>query len=337
MGRGMSKEEHLPYLDGWRGLAILMVLLSHFWDVPGIDLGRFGVDLFFVLSGLLMSKILFIDEMPIGRFYRRRFARIFPVLWLFVFILVPLYDHAGHPTPVKEVVGVLTFTRTYMTPWIWHPGGAPLANTWSLNVEEHCYLILAILASLAFVKRWRAPILITLGVCTWLAILVHMALSPPPDRQYLLNTECASTGLFLSAGYRLVCDRITVPAWLAPAALLAGALCYLDSAGMLVHLVLAPMLLAFSVNHIGAASTAVVRLFSMAWLRRLGIISYSIYLWQQPLYDHQAHFPPHMAVIPAVLVGAASFYLFESPVRRWLNANWGTEAPGGPHVDTSAA
>ena len=64
------REQHIEYLDGWRGVAIGMVLLSHFFRLS-YNAGRFGVDLFFVLSGFLMARILFEQRTPIAAFYRR--------------------------------------------------------------------------------------------------------------------------------------------------------------------------------------------------------------------------------------------------------------------------
>ena len=75
-------DQHFDYLDGWRGLAIAFLLVGHFFPVPGINFGRVGVDFFFVLSGLLMCRLLFIKEVPIKTFYKRRIARIFPVVLL---------------------------------------------------------------------------------------------------------------------------------------------------------------------------------------------------------------------------------------------------------------
>jgi len=70
-------------LDGWRGLAILGVLFDHFVTKSGINLGRFGVELFFVLSGRLMAEILFVQKMPLD-FFLRRFSRVYPALFVFV-------------------------------------------------------------------------------------------------------------------------------------------------------------------------------------------------------------------------------------------------------------
>ena len=77
--------QHLDYLDGWRGLAVSLVLLGHFGldDVlPGTSV--LGVDFFFVLSGRLMAEILFVQRSPLPTFFFRRFSRIYPGLLVFV-------------------------------------------------------------------------------------------------------------------------------------------------------------------------------------------------------------------------------------------------------------
>ena len=130
---------HLPYLDGWRGIAIIMVLFAHFsgfGDTYGF-LGEFGVNIFFVLSGFLMSRILFIQKMPLCIFYRRRFARILPVFWLyitFVFLGGWLFFREVH---LEELLSVAFFLRTYFPAEISIAKSyVPIGHIWSLNVEQ---------------------------------------------------------------------------------------------------------------------------------------------------------------------------------------------------------
>jgi hypothetical protein len=85
----LPETKHVDYLDGWRGGAILLLLVGHFAALPTISghsfyTGRLGVECFFVLSGRLMAEILFLRQIPIGIFYWRRISRIFPALWLFL-------------------------------------------------------------------------------------------------------------------------------------------------------------------------------------------------------------------------------------------------------------
>ena len=80
----MKTTEHVNYLDGWRGLAIALVLESHFVGLLPVAAGRFGVDVFFCLSGFLMSGLLFIQRQSLVTFYKRRVSRIMPAFFAFV-------------------------------------------------------------------------------------------------------------------------------------------------------------------------------------------------------------------------------------------------------------
>jgi peptidoglycan/LPS O-acetylase OafA/YrhL len=77
-----THDQHLDYLDGWRGLAITLLLMGHFHPIPEINFSAAGVNLFFVLSGLLMSKLLFVKAVPIPTFYQRRISRILPAFFV---------------------------------------------------------------------------------------------------------------------------------------------------------------------------------------------------------------------------------------------------------------
>ena len=89
----IGSKNRFGYLDGWRGIAIAMVLISHFLGDLG-SYGRMGVDVFFVLSGLLMANILFVKRMPLSKFYKRRFSRVFPV-FLSIYYLSLLHRICG--------------------------------------------------------------------------------------------------------------------------------------------------------------------------------------------------------------------------------------------------
>jgi peptidoglycan/LPS O-acetylase OafA/YrhL len=80
---GPSELKRIDYLDGWRGLAILLVLVAHFLQLKWMDLGTMGVDVFFVLSGMLMANILFVKKVSLTIFYKRRISRVFPVFIIF--------------------------------------------------------------------------------------------------------------------------------------------------------------------------------------------------------------------------------------------------------------
>ena len=80
----------LLYLDGWRGAAIFLVLFGHFVPIPGSDAGRAGVELFFLLSGFLMGRLLLEKQVPLKRFFARRIGRVLPALSAFLIVAVLL-------------------------------------------------------------------------------------------------------------------------------------------------------------------------------------------------------------------------------------------------------
>ncbi len=312
--------KHLDYLDGWRGLAIGCVLIDHFARIPGIAAGRLGVDLFFALSGLLMSRILFEDRVPIGTFYRRRIARILPVFFLYLGVIFTLYSVIETPAPLGEVLTSVVFLRTYFDPFIWD-SPFPIGHLWSLNVEEHSYMLLSLIAGVALLRRRAATLLFGFGVATFGAMALYVVLTDLPNREWMLRTECAASTILISAWYRRVRHRVPVQPWM-PAVVLALAIAsYVQVFPKELRAIAAPFMLAFAVNHMGAMSAWLLAIFRNVALRYLGLWSYSIYLWQQPFHESKS-LPTAVAFVLAMLTGVASYYLFETPVREWLNRHW---------------
>lgn len=311
-----------PILDGWRGIAIALVLVGHFLPkTPGFMSGLLGVNVFFVLSGLLMSNLLFVRRTPLGTFYKRRASRILPVFLLFVAVVFSVASWRGIEWQAAELWATLLFLRTYypLTPGLWDTP-LPIGHFWSLSVEEHSYLLLGLLSAMAWLRGREAWALIGLGL---LSILVYVAfakvpgLAPPWGD---LGTEALAGHLMLSAGYFLLRDRLRpfVRPWMPLAAIAIAIACHMP---VLLpkwsSVLVSPFALAFAVNHLEQLPRTLVRLLAWAPLRQLGIWSYSIYIWQQPVF--LANLPYGPGLLLALGIGIASFHLFEDPTRRWLN------------------
>jgi peptidoglycan/LPS O-acetylase OafA/YrhL len=135
----------VAYLDGWRGLAILGVLFAHFFTSAGLNAGRLGVELFFVLSGRLMAEILFVRNMSVRKFIPRRFSRVYPALLIFVSTLLVASSWLGvlGISPLSAAAS-LTFTYNYYSIYI--DRNPFLDHIWSLCIEEHMYFALAIIS-----------------------------------------------------------------------------------------------------------------------------------------------------------------------------------------------
>jgi peptidoglycan/LPS O-acetylase OafA/YrhL len=314
-----TKFGEIGYLDGWRGIAVTMVLISHFANVPNFSEGRFGVDLFFVLSGLLMANILFVKRTPLKTFYKRRITRIIPLTFLYALVAYISASFVGLEFTSTEVASTLLFLRTYFpeNPHIWS-STVPIGHYWSLNVEEHCYIVLGIMA---FFIRDRTKAGITLIILGIAAILTDIAYvyTPGSPIEHSLRTECASAPLLLSAGYCLIREKVdilfhpTIPLL----TLSIAALTYTSWSPWWLRY-LAPFLLAYSVNNMDRTYLTVKNIFSNKVIRIVGVWSFSIYIWQQPFYVNKELFG-NFAIIPAMLTGVLSYYFFESPLRTWLN------------------
>jgi peptidoglycan/LPS O-acetylase OafA/YrhL len=315
----------LDYLDGWRGMAISALLLGHFANVPGINLGRLGVDLFFVLSGLLMARLLFIQQTPIKTFYKRRISRIFPAFFLFLGCIFGVGYLFGITTTRGEYLATLTFLRTYFPAdlSIWS-SKLPIGHIWSLNIEEHTYIFLSIIAFLFRRTTWLALTALASAVCATFYCFIAYARMAHPPHDFALRTECGASLILLSCVIHLFLKHygIRLSAWIAPALLVLAPMVYTNFAPWYASTLFAPFLLAISVNGLEYAPQGWRRFFSQPLLRWLGVTSYSIYLWQQPFYVWHEVFPLYLGLPAGILLSSASFYGFENPLRRWLNRVW---------------
>lgn len=325
---------HVGHLDGWRGLAILTLLIGHFFPVPGLNLGTVGVNLFFVLSGLLMGGLLFVKKEPIGRFYRRRIARIIPAHACFIAVVTLVHLAMGLPFSPTEFFSALFFVNNYVPP-DGGPGNGlmPFGHIWSLSVEEHSYIALSLVA----VAARRALFTSTAGVSALLiasvaSILFYQWLNPPnlAFAQWL-HTEVAAYGLLMTALWATTRKSLPArftPGSAAPVLLLVGMALHWWSVPLAVQKLLGVGCFAAAICVLFTVKGRFAVLLSWAPLRQLGLWSYSLYLWQQPFYlwmHRDERLAPLLALALALACGLCSYYLIERPARTYLNAHWGAK------------
>jgi peptidoglycan/LPS O-acetylase OafA/YrhL len=323
---GPRELQHVDYLDGWRGLAIALVLQSHVVAIAAINTGRLGVDVFFALSGFLMSRILFVKRVPLSTFYKRRISRILPVFVLFVSVLYGA-GYFLHRHEARYFFCTLTFTRTYLplNDDFWH-ADIPMGHLWSLHVEEHCYIFLSLVTLIGLLRGREGPALVLAGTLCVAIHLVYFAYPALAPRGPFARTEAAGSHLLIAAGYYLMRKRYVplVRPWMPLAAFAAAVFCYTLIAPWWCRILLSPYLLAFTVNHLSETPSWCRAALALAPLRLLGIWSYSIYVWQQPFLTQRYLFSDHRVFwcTAAIATGVASFYLYENPIRTWLNRVW---------------
>ena len=142
-----SNQRHVPALDGFRGIACLLVVAFHSGVVAGASI---GVDLFFVLSGFLITSVLLAEHrrggrLALGRFFARRALRLLPALYVFVALALAIASFV----PPRYLFGELALRAPlaallYASNWAAVTGGhnlGVLQPTWSLAVEEQFYVV----------------------------------------------------------------------------------------------------------------------------------------------------------------------------------------------------
>lgn len=312
----------IAYLDGWRGCAILLVLVAHFGTTQFINLGRFGVEVFFVLSGRLMAEILFVRETPLASFFPRRFSRIYPALAVMAALMMATaYWRGGDPT-TWQFLSAVTFTANYAQ---FSVGRSPvLDHVWSLCIEEHMYILLGLIA---FVHRRRTLpllwILIGLALVGMVTGIVQTSMGFDYYDVYW-RTDVRGASLLMGAiAYLSMHQRVPAilsgqwtPVLLGGAALLLNVNAVPDP----IKYTLGTAMLATALILMTNAPKSLFRLLENPLLLRFGIWSYSIYLWQQPFAKLEGSVPMRfMWMMLAVLCALASFYLVEKPMRQFLN------------------
>lgn len=364
MGYGSTKGARIATLDGWRGIAILLVLIEHLtiYGKHPLLLGSLGVDVFFVLSGYLITSRLLIEQDETGgvklrNFYMRRAFRILPpvCMYLVSVAVLKIFVRTADVTP-SQVIASLFFFRNYQ--FVSHPAGLLTLQFWSLAIEEHFYLFWP--AALAWLGRRKGllfAVSLAIASAAWRLILeTHAGLSAlvgcATQAQVTLRTDARVDGLFVGCALALLLRKAAVRRFIqrnfpaeAPVVFLIGLYADLHRThgfpALTTYVFLALMVASSLIVPEGVSHRA-LNARSLVWVGR---ISYSIYIWQQvfllylpgnkPLGVLNA-FPFNLACV--LVVSWASFRFIEQPsialgsrrIKAWSKPEYATPALGGP-------
>jgi len=329
--------------DGVRALAVLAVLGYH-EGVTGLPGGFLGVDVFFVLSGYLITGTL-ITGQPLHRFWGRRVRRLLPAL-VVMLVTVTAAVTLAVPDQLDALRGALLPALFYFSNWyeiakhgsyftLYGPP-SPLMHLWSLAIEEQFYLIwpLVVLAIRPLRNRELVPAVLAVAAAVWMAILYQHG---DPSRVYY-GTDTHTSALLVGATLAFVAARpggkkftgALDAAGAAGLAVLGWACGHFggDDTVLYPYGLVAAALAAAAVVAAAGSGGAIASLLSAKPLRWLGERSYGIYLWHWPVIVllHQ-----NVVVETALAVGlaAVSWKFIEQPilqdglaptVRRWHRA-----------------
>jgi peptidoglycan/LPS O-acetylase OafA/YrhL len=299
--------ERIASLDGWRGLAILGVMVCHMGNQTGFpNNGAHGVELFFVLSGMLITQNLLreLDQtgtISLPNFYKRRFQRLMPASWVYMLVAGSIFATSPlAPTAYEWISAVFCF-RNYI-----HAPSIVLGHFWSLSVEEQFYFFWP--ALLLLFRRKSAYVALTLALVCSLWRTIDSPIAPS-------YTQYCADALLVGCLISLVPDAMkgmkTLELWIALLSF-AGIVCAYSVAPLYEPFVIAILLK-------GSVSTEWKFRVLLEWkpLVFLGRISYSVYLWQNVLLNTPFHSTASLFIKPAltVAVGYASWRLLETPFR----------------------
>ena len=332
----MKQESRIPSLDGLRAIAVLFVVFSHLLGTRGFlqppttsflyELGYLGVKVFFVISGYLITNLLLQElqrnnRIHLGKFYFRRTFRIFPACYVMIAGLIVLHGAGWIDLTPRDVFHALSYTSNYFSHRSWS-----LGHTWSLGVEEQFYLL------------WPAT-LVLLGRRKSFWVAASVILMCPAIRVILWNVyhvggvghrfetvaDAIATGCLLAGTHDWLGSQARYTKFLESKVFLAVPATVL-AVGMLHTHPTVYNLISHTIMNLGIAlcidfcvrhhTGSMGRLLNSRPMVFIGVMSYSIYLWQQLFFNRYSvsvftQFPVNLLL--AAGASMVSYYVVERP------------------------
>jgi peptidoglycan/LPS O-acetylase OafA/YrhL len=294
-------KHYMPGLDGLRTIAVIAVLLFHAFPhaLPG---GFIGVDVFFVLSGYIITKTYFealrTERVSLKEFYIKRFRRLAPAYIVVLavttiaayFLIPPLYLKNFSESLAAQPFYLQNIVFWSQGDYFESPLTKPLLHTWSLAVEEQFYVVYGLLILLVRRTKW-------LSVPLLIALLALLALGSFAAN-YIVSAVSPKTAFFwlptriweLAIGVMLALYAREAPLWMAPylkwgglAAIIAAIVLFDESAGsQTIQAVIACLGTAAVISAVAALKRKDL-LLDQPGVAYIGKISYSLYLWHWPI------------------------------------------------------
>lgn len=327
-------KSHYVTLGALRGIAILMVVFAHFTkngaiifgEPLPINLGRYGVEIFFSISGYLMGNILFCKKQALRDFYVRRFSRIVPALVFYLAVVWTYYLLVGYsPEKIPFISTILMFSNYILAADITSLPRS-LAHVWSLCIEEHAYILLSLIAIIT--RRWWSGDLSKILFVTVLFFAIGFYYSVVLEMNYreaYWRTESRAASIFMAAFIGVKLERHS--------SLIKNGNWTIGLTSFFIALIFSTSYFPDVIKYtLGSVCTAIAvctlarAQISLKWLKLpisilcfLGLISYSLYLWQQ-FFSARFHGWYNIAALfICLLCSIFSFVFIEQKCRHKIN------------------
>ena len=289
-----------PEIDGLRAFAVLPVIFFHA-GFKGFSGGFVGVDVFFVISGYLITYIILDDlkndTFSFVNFYERRARRLLPALYLVMFLCIPFSFLTMMPNQMKDFMQSLSAVSIFSSNFLfWDESGyfekiaeeKPLLHTWSLAIEEQFYFIFPFIITLVYKVKKKLPILLLISlILLSLMLSIYLSRVSPSTNFYLAPTRfweliVGSLAAVLIFNYGQKSNNLIS---LVAMFCLIVSITLFDKNTLLPGLyTLLPVGSTFLLILFCSNNVLVAKLLSLKIFVSVGLISYSLYLWHQPLF-----------------------------------------------------
>ncbi len=296
--------KYRPEIDGLRAIAVLAVILYHAeFMIFGMNLfkgGFIGVDIFFVISGYMITYIILREisenRFSLIKFYERRARRILPALLFVMLATLPFAYIYMMPKALNEYAGAsLSALGFGSNIWFWLEDSyiaepsklKPLLHTWTLAVEEQFYILFPLL--LLLIRKYQLPLFI-IGFLVSLQIAQSYSASNPDATFFLLHTRmwellagAILAKLELNHGRSSSKINALMP-WIGFMLIIYAITTFEDTMRHPSYLTVVPVIGTMLIIRFSQEGKLSAKFLSLRLMTMIGLISYSLYLWHYPIF-----------------------------------------------------
>jgi len=335
-----AKSGHIPSLDGLRAISITLVLFDHLIS-PKFP-GGYGVFLFFVISGYLITRLLFQElntnkSISLANFYKRRVFRLYPIIIIYAILIVITSSIPLKSINYYEPLSALFYFANYLCPHYQIIGieyQMPFKMFWSLSVEEHFYFVFPILFIILRGTPKRIAIFSIFVIIIVFALRAYYVLYMPSVLQGLyiymrteFRADSIAYGVLLASLCELRWGRKILSfgdSWLTATIcsffiLIIAIIPNLFQEIFRDVLMGASIVMGMSAILFGNKFYLVAILLNFKPVSWIGKISYSLYIWHLPIHLLVQKFIPNywfISIVGSVAIAAVSYYFIELPFIR---------------------